>query len=234
MVVAVPKFIILMNKINLFFLCSVFIFGFKNKNLVDRSNLHTDSISILHQKDSVKKKITVEMRKENLQSEILPDTTINDKIKLNNYGSIELFTQDYKSVKTIERIRESPVAAFVNSNGVEYLLASQYEGNTKNSFSLFEIGYVKDIKQKIEYNKVDERTFETESGIHLGQSFRDLIQLKGDKYQISVQTDTVVTYRINDYKNSQFLKKYNMPGYFLEFRIKNAKICNFKFGFDYP
>ncbi len=79
-----------MNKINLIFVCSIFVFGCKNKNLADRSNLHGDSIPVLHMKDTLKKDIPIEIEKENLQSEILPDTTINNKIKLDKSGSIYL------------------------------------------------------------------------------------------------------------------------------------------------
>ncbi len=168
------------------------------------------------------------------QAEIIPDTTINNKLKLDNYSSIELFTRDYKSIKTIEDVRESPIAAFLNSNGKEYLFAYHYEGNTKNSFSLFEVGYVKDIKQKIEFNSVDERIFETENGIRLGLSLKNLIDIKGDEYKLSIEKDSIITYRINGDSNSNFLNRYGMPGYFIECRIKNAMISSLRFGFDYP
>lgn len=224
-----------MNKVSLIILSFVFIYGCKNKNLANSSNGYRDSITpVANNIDSAKNTAPIQVEKENAQSEIVPDTTINDKLKLNNYGSIEFFTKDYKYVKTIDRIRESPVAAFTNSNDTEYLLASQYEGSTKNSYSLFEIGYVKDAKLKIAFNNVDEKTFQTESGIHLGMSLKDLIQLKGNDYKIVAQKDTVVTYRINDYNKSKFLKKYSMPGYFIECHIKNSQISNFIFGFDYP
>lgn len=194
---------------------------------------YAKSISMESNSDSTAKKTSplIIMAK---QAEIIPDTTINNKLKLDNYSSIELFTRDYKSIKTIEDVRESPIAAFLNSNGKEYLFAYHYEGNTKNSFSLFEVGYVKDIKQKIEFNSVDERIFETENGIRLGLSLKNLIDIKGDEYKLSIEKDSIITYRINGDSNSNFLNRYGMPGYFIECRIKNAMISSLRFGFDYP
>jgi hypothetical protein len=74
---------------------------------------------------------------------IVPDSTINRKLFLSNYNSLQNFYKDYENVTTIEQIRESPVVVFMNRSKVEYLIAYQYEGGTKNSFDCFEIGLLK-------------------------------------------------------------------------------------------
>lgn len=161
---------------------------------------------------------------------LLPDSTINNKLRLENYLSAEAFSKN--KIELIDLLRESPVAIFCNKDKSEYILAYQYEGNTKNAFSCFEIGYTDD---KILRNKCDvteEENFSTESGIKLGMPLESLIAKKGSSFKMSGQ-DTVITYRINDL-SSNFLRRYNMPGYFLECSIKNAKIIKIKFGFDYP
>ncbi|MNR32107.1 hypothetical protein D3C85_1496660 [compost metagenome] len=88
--------------------------------------------------------------------------------------------------------------------------------------------------QNFNYN-VDDKTFETESKLRLGISLEKLIEIKGDGYITKKENDQIiVTYRIDNYDQSLFLKRYNMPGYFMDFTMKDGNVIKILFGFDYP
>lgn len=170
------------------------------------------------------------------ESRVNPDTTINKRLILDDANSTEDFYPDYKNLFWIEGIREQLVSIFSNKSKSQYLLAYFYEGSSKNAFDCFEIGYWTEEKKldKQKYFKTKEAGFETESGIKLGMSLADLIQKKGSDYKIETQKDTIITYRIDNQKESDFLQRYRMPGYFMSFTVKDSKICHIMFGFDYP
>ena len=161
----------------------------------------------------------------------LPDSSVNSKLKLDDYSSLANFYSG--RIHLIDSIRESPVAMFCNQKRSQYLLAYQYEGSTKNSFNCFEIGLIQpnDIIQS-KCNSVTDEVFFTESGLKLGMSLNSLIAQKGHDYKLSTG-DSVITYRM-DASNSNFVKWHNMPGYFLECYVKNGNIAKIKFGFEYP
>lgn len=170
-------------------------------------------------------------------AEFQPDTTINKKLVLENHLSSKNFYARIETVDLLERLRTSPVAMFSNASNSEYLLAYQYEGNTNHSFSCFEVGYMKDLK-KVDVRKINllsEKSFKTESGLELGLSLPDVVKLKGIYYKKATnRNDVLLTYRINDLATSPFLMKYNMPGYFMEIKIKGDEVVKILFGFDYP
>lgn len=168
---------------------------------------------------------------------VVPDTTINNKLFLENYKSLSNFYLSDKSLSLVERLRESPVVIFGNKSKKEYLLAYQYEGNMENAYSCFEIGYFENDKNIIiaKYNQTDETNFETESGLRLGLSLEDVIHIKGREYeQLKSDDYTELNYNIKNYESSIFLKKYNMPGYFIKIKLKSNRVTNIIIGFDYP
>jgi hypothetical protein len=164
----------------------------------------------------------------------IPDSTINRKLKLNDYESLSDFYFDYKNILTVDRVRECPVVIFSDASRKQYLLAYHYEGDAKNAFNCFEIGYFDDEKNltgkqiyKTEINK-----FKTESNLHLGMSFKDLIIKKGGTYKIDIHNNTtLITYNV---ENTFFVKRHNMPGYFMKFFIVNDIVHKITFGFYYP
>ncbi|CAN5193060.1 hypothetical protein BH09BAC2_BH09BAC2_18830 [soil metagenome] len=166
-----------------------------------------------------------------------PDTTVNKKLFLENYLSSEKFYAKINVVDLVEKIRSSPVVIFSNTNNDEYLLAYQYEGNSKNSFSSFEIGYVKSL-EGVDAKKIyqsNESSFKTESGLKLGLSFAEIVNIKGKGFKKKdAGNETILSYRIEDYDKSTFLRRYNMPGYFIELVLKEDKVIKVLFGFDYP
>jgi hypothetical protein len=159
----------------------------------------------------------------------LIDSTINKKLRLEDPLSLKQLLGSSRNVHLIEGLRESPVACFVNSSGTEYLLAFKYEGDTKNAFACFELGYVKSIKLPKEYIKLKSNTFFTETGVHLGMLRHDLIRLKGIPTN---DRHNKINYSID--ANSPFVKRYRMPGYFLQCETKESRVSVIKFGFEYP
>lgn len=165
---------------------------------------------------------------------VLPDTTINKKLHLEDYTTAKRFYKDIEEVQFIERLRSSSVALFSNKNKKEYLMAYMYEGGTRYAFSCFEIGYRKDIPG-VKANKTQEEHFETESGLKLGISLEKIELKKGKSYLKQTKgREVIITYRINDMESSSFLQWYAMPGYFIEITLTDNKATKIFFGFDYP
>ena len=160
------------------------------------NNLQNDSLKFNKVKDS-----SIIIEKINIKKEInqiIPDTTINNKLALANYESLISFYQDYKKINTIDRIRESPVVIFSNKLNTEYLIAYQYEGSTNNSFDCFEIGYLINDKELIKtklLNTIDEN-FKTENNLGLGTSLKELIIIKGSNFETKKNNnESIITFR---------------------------------------
>jgi len=164
---------------------------------------------------------------------LVPDTSVNGALYLEQllpargpFGTLP--------VTLTEGLRESPVAVFVNQGRQQYLLASQYEGDTGNTFAAVEIGYVFPAVLQRPHRQTNLVRFRTESGLRLGLSLRQVLALKGHDYRLGLTPDSVLTYRLDRPEQSPFLRRYAMPGYFLALTIYQAKITAIKFGFDYP
>ena len=66
-------------------------------------------------------------------------------------------------------------------------------------------------------------------------NFDDIINIKGVNYVTEVNNNiTIITYKNEDYNESSFLKRYNMPSYFMEFTLRDNKLIRIKYGFDQP
>lgn len=161
----------------------------------------------------------------------VPDTTVNSVLILNNEQSLSGFVPNGKGLTLTNYLRETPVIIFLNKGKDEFLLAYQYEGGTKNSFSAFEIGYVKDLKQKAGVVTSYEH-FSTESGLKLGDSISKVLSIKGTGYLN--KSDTTLVYEISDYQKSDFLKFHNMPAYSFHCSMVQDKITGIRYGFVQP
>lgn len=206
-----------------------------NSNITKNNNLIVDS-GLNSKNDSILVKSKNNDFKEEL-NEVLPDSTINKTLSLRNDESLKSFYKNFEEIKLIDKIRESPVAIFSNKDVSQYLIVYQYEGDVKNSFSCFEIGYFKDDEKLMKQSnyRTQNNTFNTESNLALGTTLDEIVKIKGDGYKSkNVNDEQIITYRIDDYDKSSFLKKYDMPSYFMEFRLKDSKVTKIVFGFDYP
>ncbi|SHM44385.1 hypothetical protein SAMN05444484_10653 [Flavobacterium chilense] len=236
-----PKYLMSMNNkmIIIASLFSLLTLGCKDKSELQTTITKPAKVNInaiiASQADSAK--LTKNAKVEIELKEVSPDSTINNLLFLENSESLKRFYSKDKMISTIEKLRESPIAVFSNNDKSQYLLAYHYEGNPKDQFSCFEIGYFendKKLMQNLNYS-IDNKIFETESKIGLGISLEKLIKIKGDSYVTKQDKDQlIITYRIDNYDKSSFLKRYNMPGYFMEFTLKDNMVIKILFGFDYP
>ena len=159
----------------------------------------------------------------------LPDSTVNNILVLGRSESAESFYPYISSEQYITHLRESPVIGFSNKDNSEYLLLYQYEGGVRNSFGCFEIGYTNDLQKKV--TDIDYDKFRTETGLMLGITINALKSIKGSSY---TQDGDKVVYQLTDYSNSSFLRRHNMPSFFIECTLRDDRIIRIKYGFNYP
>lgn len=195
---------------SLFFTSCIFSEANNNRKVVDRKTISTTNKATLFE----------------------PDSTINHVLKLSDSKSSYRFYPNIDKVLSIDSLRECPVKLFSNKAHTEYLMVYQYEGGVSEAFDFFEFGYLnKNLKRKA--TVVDNvNIFKTESGLKLGMSKGDLIKIKGEDY--TIVNDSILKYEINNYSTSEFLKKYNMPAYYLECTFRKSKAVKIKFGFENP
>lgn len=170
------------------------------------------------------------------QKDFSPEISINKILKLEDYLSFESFYPKYQTLKIEYGIRETPAILFSNNSEQEYLITYQYEGDTKNNFSLFEIGYLKDDSKLKNYsvNKTKYDDFKTESGLKLGLTLEEITNLKGSDFKVEKKSnEQIIRYTI-DNPDAPQIKQYEMPPYFMEFYLKDNKLYKIIFGFEYP
>lgn len=171
---------------------------------------------------------------ENKIEDFKPEISINKLLYLRDDTSLEKFYPNYKNLIAIDKIRETSVIIFANKTSKEYLLAYKYEGDIKNSFSMFEIGYLQNSPELKHFTTTNYNNFHTELGLTLGMSVDDLIKLKGENFKIENNSKgKILKYEISN-PNNLYVKKYEMPPYFMDFYLKNEKVYLIIFGFEYP
>lgn len=194
----------------------------------------------IHKKNNVVQSIEYKIENNKIEDRVsvtgfIPDTSVNDVMFLEQYFVPQIYGVD--SFIKIEGVRENYVVAFCNNKKDKYLLTYFYEGGAENTFSAFEIGYIKDdiaILQQQPYhtNNID---FLTESVIHLGLTLDEVINIKGTPQNRYIEQGfTIMSYYISDNEKSDFLNRYKMPSYLYRFWFKDNKLVKFLFGFNYP
>ena len=162
-----------------------------------------------------------------------PDFKIN-QLELREENSLTNFYS--QNIKLLDHLRYSPVTIFTDKEKKEYLIAYQYEGDVKNSFSCFEVGHLKDDpkleKEDVVKTKYD--NFMTESGLKLGITLEEITNLKGSDFKVEKKpNEEIIRYTI-DNPDDPKIKQYEMPPYFMEFYLKDKKVYKIIFGFEYP
>jgi hypothetical protein len=140
-----------------------------------------------------------------------------------------------QNIRLLDHLRYSPVTVFTDKEKKEYLIAYQYEGDVKNSFSCFEVGYLKDdpkLEKDVAKTKYD--NFKTESGLKLGMTLEEITNLKGSDFKVEKKSnEQIIRYTIDNPDNPK-IKQYEMPPYFMEFYLKDNRLYKIIFGFEYP
>ncbi len=161
-----------------------------------------------------------------------PDFKIN-QLELREENSLTYFYS--QNIRLLDHLRYSPVTVFTDKEKKEYLIAYQYEGDVKNSFSCFEVGYLKDdhtLEKDVAKTKYD--NFKTESGLKLGVTLEEITNLKGSDFKVEKKSNKqIIRYTIDNPDNPK-IKQYEMPPYFMEFYLKDNRLYKIIFGFEYP
>ncbi len=205
----------------------------KNQILVN-SFLIGISLILSNCNGSIESKINsrtkIDLKKDTVS--VKPDLIVNG-LRLLDETSLHNLTR--KEVHIKEYIRAHPSVIFLNEENTQYLIASQYEGDIANYFSLFELGYLQD---ETSFDTIGIKTqikdFVTESGLKLGISFNQLIALKGNGYKESTEGEIkVISYTIED-PNNFLIKETGLPLYYIQVFLKNDTVFRIVFGFEYP
>ena len=174
-----------------------------------------------------------EQSKLNKMLNILPDTSINSVLFLNNSSSIQKVFGDVMPL--LNKEADLPDLYMFSNSKQEYLRLVFLPGSSKNSISQFEVGYLKKMPKGVKATDSRLAIIVTESNITLGISKLQVIKLKGNDYKEEKNgEETVVEYNVNDFESSVFLKRYNMPSYFAKYWFFEDKLIKFRFGFEYP
>lgn len=110
-----------------------------------------------------------------------------------------------------------------------------YEGDLKNSFSMFKVEYKPAGAKAGQAYLSGVDHFLSGKGISLGMTQKELLAILGTKYETKKDGNILtIKYRIGESDKSGFLNRYNMPGYFGEYKFKADKLVEFSFGLEYP
>ncbi|MFZ4414741.1 MAG: hypothetical protein ACOYOV_16775 [Bacteroidales bacterium] len=159
-----------------------------------------------------------------------PDTSVFG-IKLNDSQSKINQVGDQFELRNDNE--DLPYEKFCSLDKQQILTLFFHPGGSKNEFSEFQLTY---YSKKDAAAVVKTAVFKTEKGIELGLSMQKLIAVLGYCFK-TVKTNKnteIIKYQIDDFKHSEFLKRYNMPLYYAEYEFKNDKLIRFRFGFEYP
>lgn len=158
-----------------------------------------------------------------------PDTSINS-ICLLNVSCID-DNDIFKTASFDEFVSEMRI---LTRDKEQVLVISIYPGSLKREFAHFQVSYAKDNMKSTELISMDS-IFVTESNIKLGMCLEKLLTIKGipnDRWEN--ENMNILSYRIDDFNNSDFLKHYNMPQYEAKYVFKDNHLVTFEFGFPNP
>ena len=111
-----------------------------------------------------------------------------------------------------------------------------HPGDYYSQVSIFTISYAG--KSKLNLQQINSKEFETEKGIKLGISKKQIIDKLGNCYVVkdSSKNSIELNYRLElpDDSKTRILKSHNMPIYYASYKLTNDKLENIEFGFEYP
>jgi hypothetical protein len=159
----------------------------------------------------------------------IPDVKVNN-LELSNPESIITNVGDLQYLMTEDA--GLPHFSLTNNGGIVKLSLISFPGSGYNDIYQFILEYNSGLEK---LKSANYSNFITESNLQLGISKSDVLKIKGNSYRVEKKDNLeILTYRITNYNSSPFLKKYNLPCYFMEFELKDDKVMKIKFGFDYP
>ncbi len=159
-----------------------------------------------------------------------PDINVAGISLLNSDGVAELFGKD-----VMEKLGEAPPynTSILSSDKQQEFVIEFHPGSVDLEFSTFKVQQA--VPNEIEKLPVSQhQQFQTESGIALGMSKDELIELMGSPDVEETDILTTLTYEITDLASSAFLQKYNLPKYAATYYFHAGKLVEYHIGFEYP
>ena len=186
--------------------------------------------TILNSKKEYKEK-EVFMQQDSLLTIFKPDIEIEEIGLLNSENINKYLGEDVMDRLTDNGILYSDV---LSSDFKQKLTFYFHPGGIPKEFSEFQVNYIDNDKLSENERITGSKEFVTESGIKLGISIETLKSIKGEPTSIVNEETNTLKYRIDDFNNSEFLQKYNMPIYYAYYEFQKGYLIKFRFGFEYP
>ena len=125
---------------------------------------------------------------------------------------------------------------FYSSDKKQKMGLTVHPGDYRSQVSIFNISYSDNTKEN--HKEIYYREFRTEKGIKLGINKSEIIKKLGNCYvaKDSTKNSIELNYRIEQPSDSKtkLLENNNMPIYYATYKLKNDKLENIEFGFEYP
>lgn len=158
-----------------------------------------------------------------------PDVSL-DGIELRNSEST------ISMIGNKDKIDEFNEYHYYSNNGSETLTLTQHPGDSKFQISIIKVE--NSNKGSNSYRILNFNSFKTQNGIKLGMSKNQIIEKLGKCYAPIDSTNNYIEiyYRIQAPKDtkSKILENYNMPVYYASYKLRDDKLDNYEFGFEYP
>jgi len=158
-----------------------------------------------------------------------PDTSLNGIILRNSKSADNVIGAD-------NNVDEKEQYHFYSLMDAETLTLTQHPGDGKNQISVFSVSY--SDKADHGYKQLKVENFQTEKGIKLGLTKKQLVEKLGNCYAVVDSTENCIElyYRIENPKDSRtkILESNNMPVYYATYTFCKDKLRYYEFGFEYP
>jgi len=158
-----------------------------------------------------------------------PDTSVVG-IKIRNVES----TLNILGKKT--KLEGDSTHVFYSNDKKQKLGLTIHPGDYYSQVSIFTISYAG--KSKLNLQQINSKEFETEKGIKLGISKKQIIDKLGNCYVVkdSSKNSIELNYRLElpDDSKTKILKSHNMPIYYASYKLTSYKLENIEFAFEYP
>lgn len=129
----------------------------------------------------------------------------------------------------MDHLADFPFIYLISIDNKQYAKLFFYPGDTPNTISMIEIGYVDDSIISDPHKIQIQDTFQTENGLCLGMSEEDLKRIKGAPTRVDGQ------YYHYQWDELFVLSHFNMPDYSETIRFSKDRKAEFiQFGFSYP
>jgi hypothetical protein len=146
-----------------------------------------------------------------------------------------IFLEDPASTEKVlgKEIPHEEQLVYWNKDRTQLLTLLFHGGDTVHAFAEFKV--TRAGKGDSAVKALSFPTFITGKGVRLGLSQRQVTAIFGKGVEEDVGRQHLIRYSIEDIQTkTPFLKHYNLPSYYGEYRFEDGKLIEFSFGFELP